>query len=195
MDAVITTLFKKSLESSSVCLHNTLRHLNLLSNSLEGGIHTAFWIALLQQDFDALQKEGLNFWDSNSTAVEDALAEIAKHTERPSIFTQYNSSLNHGAVPLAIQGMMEQTYFLHKLALEPEKVLPSAKSLHSVLSKPREKAATDKPPLHDKVEDFVHKAFWDEVSEISCRATFPLMIKNRPFKRSPILCPQLSYHV
>jgi hypothetical protein len=61
--------------------------------------------------------------------------------------------------------LLNQTYFLHLLANDPSKLLPPGKSLLSVLSQPnkRQRRDDEPPTLHDKVEEMIHKAFWDEV--------------------------------
>lgn len=68
-------------------------------------------------------------------------------------------------LPAELLDLLNQTYFLHLLANDPSKVLPPGKSLLSVLSQPnKQQRREDEPPtLHDKVEEMIHKAFWDEV--------------------------------
>ncbi len=68
-------------------------------------------------------------------------------------------------LPADLLDLLNQTYFLHLLANDPSKVLPPGKSLLSVLSRPsiRQKRDDEPPSLHDKVEEMIHKAFWDEV--------------------------------
>lgn len=60
---------------------------------------------------------------------------------------------------------LNQTYFLHLLANDPSKALPPGKSLLSVLSRPstQQKQDDELPTLQEKVEEMIHKAFWDEV--------------------------------
>ena len=67
------------------------------------------------------------------------------------------------ALPMELYAVLNQAYYLHTLATEPQTLLPAGKSLLSVLSRPH----TDQPTgsaLHDRVETLVHRAFWDEVS-------------------------------
>jgi hypothetical protein len=68
-------------------------------------------------------------------------------------------------LPADLLDLLNQTYFLHLLANDPSKVLPPGKSLLSVLSRPsvRQKRDDDPPALQEKVEEMIHKAFWDEV--------------------------------
>ncbi|CAL1707429.1 unnamed protein product [Somion occarium] len=76
------------------------------------------------------------------------------------------SSFNTTVLPLELIEALNQTYFLHLLATEPEKILPPGKSLLSVMIHPN--AQTQEDPmasLKNRVEDLVHKAFWDEAFE------------------------------
>ncbi|OAX39578.1 hypothetical protein K503DRAFT_739133 [Rhizopogon vinicolor AM-OR11-026] len=67
-------------------------------------------------------------------------------------------------LPIELVDILNHTYFLHLLATDPQQVLPPGKSLISIMSRSRKKEEdVSKPTLHDKVEDLVHKAFWDEV--------------------------------
>lgn len=66
------------------------------------------------------------------------------------------------ALPMELYGLLDQAYYLHMLATEPQTVLPAGKSLLSALLRPHtERPATS--VLHGRVEDMVHRAFWDEV--------------------------------
>jgi len=68
-------------------------------------------------------------------------------------------------LPADLLDLLNQTYFLHLLSNDPSKLLPPGKSLLSVLSQPnKQQRRDDEPPtLHDRVEEMIHKAFWDEV--------------------------------
>lgn len=68
-------------------------------------------------------------------------------------------------LPADLLDLLNQTYFLHLLANDPSKLLPPGKSLLSVLSHPNipQKRDDEPPTLHNKVEEMIHKAFWDEV--------------------------------
>jgi len=68
-------------------------------------------------------------------------------------------------LPADLLDLLNQTYFFHFLANDPSKVLPPGKSLLSVLSRPsvRQKRDDEPPALQEKVEEMIHKAFWDEV--------------------------------
>lgn len=75
-------------------------------------------------------------------------------------------SIDASVLPLELANMLNHAYLLHVLATDPTKMLPPGKSLLSVLSRPpSENTLVDGsvPTLHKKVEDMVHKAFWDEV--------------------------------
>lgn len=86
-------------------------------------------------------------------------------------------------LPVELVDLLNQTYFLHILATEPEKALPPGKSLLSVLSRPSEASRGATSALQDRVHDLVHNAFWDEVrsylylhihdidSRVTCRPT------------------------
>jgi len=68
-------------------------------------------------------------------------------------------------LPADLLDLLNQAYFLHLLANDPSKVLPAGKSLLSVMSRPHVRMHGDDelPTLQEKVEEMVHKAFWDEV--------------------------------
>lgn len=69
-------------------------------------------------------------------------------------------------LPAELVQILNEGYFLHLLATDPTKVLPPGKSLLSVMTRPEIVLGTPKSQtaaLHDKVEDLVHRAFWDEV--------------------------------
>jgi hypothetical protein len=78
------------------------------------------------------------------------------------------NSIDPLVLPQELVDVLNHTYFLHILATDPTRVLPPGKSLLSLLSRPHSINARtkDSPPnLHDKVEDMVHKAFWNEVCD------------------------------
>ncbi|KAJ7770142.1 hypothetical protein DFH07DRAFT_735706 [Mycena maculata] len=59
------------------------------------------------------------------------------------------------------QEVLNQTYFLHLLATEPETVIPHGKNLLSMMS--RLKPPTEQPnTLHDRVEKAMKDAFWSQ---------------------------------
>lgn len=69
-------------------------------------------------------------------------------------------------LPLELVEILNRTYFHHLLATDPKRVVPPGKSLVSMLSGPPKGGEdAEKPTLRDKVEDLVHKAFWDEAIE------------------------------
>ncbi|KAG6334249.1 hypothetical protein ID866_4840 [Astraeus odoratus] len=69
-------------------------------------------------------------------------------------------------LPFELVDILNKAYFLHLLAADRSQVLPPGKSLLSVMSHAHT-ASEDgpKPTLRNKVEDLVHKAFWDEALE------------------------------
>lgn len=68
-------------------------------------------------------------------------------------------------LPIELAEVLNQTYFLHILATDPRQVLPPGKSLLSVMtSSGASHGDSDTPTLESRVEDLVHKAFWDEVN-------------------------------
>lgn len=79
-------------------------------------------------------------------------------------------------LPAELLDVLNQTYFLHVLATNAAKVLPPGKSLLSVMSNANNLNDDDeKSTLESRVEDLVHRAFWDEVS---------LRVKNKSFLRT-----------
>ncbi|KAF9222539.1 hypothetical protein BS17DRAFT_684889, partial [Gyrodon lividus] len=79
---------------------------------------------------------------------------------------QLISNQDHLVLPVELINILNNTYFLHLLATDSSQVLPPGKSLISVMSRSHTASEGDSAPtLHSKVEDFVHKAFWDEAVE------------------------------
>lgn len=140
------------------------------------------WSAL-QDKFGSLEQDGI--WISsteNTAALEVLKKELDSSTNTSSSNGQRDSGIvqpppqmsphpllhslsKDTRLPLELLDSLNQTYFLHLLVNDPEKVLPPGKSLLSVLSKPhaRESRDTELPTLQEKVEEVIHKAFWDEV--------------------------------
>lgn len=140
------------------------------------------WSAL-QDKFGSLERDGI--WISsaeNNVALEGLKMELdsSTNTSSPdgrrdihivqpprqmSPHPLLHSLSKDTRLPLELLDSLNQTYFLHLLVNDPEKVLPPGKSLLSVLSKPhaRESRDTELPTLQEKVEEVIHKAFWDEV--------------------------------
>ncbi|KAI0063591.1 hypothetical protein BV25DRAFT_1883416 [Artomyces pyxidatus] len=67
-------------------------------------------------------------------------------------------------LPTELIDLLNRTYLLHLLANDPSKVLPPGKSVLSMMAKPHahERRNGELPTLHEKVEEVIHKAFWDE---------------------------------
>jgi hypothetical protein len=109
---------------------------------------------------------------SNSPAHAENLSPIKTTVQLPPLAPPHQllrslPPLTH--FPADLLDLLNQTYFLHLLANDPSKVLPPGKSLLSVLSRPnvRQKRDDEPPRLQDKVEEMIHKAFWDEVLRYS----------------------------
>ena len=72
-------------------------------------------------------------------------------------------------LPVELIQVIDDVYFLHVLATDPAKFIPPGKSLLSMMvhSQLREKTATSESNpttlLYDKVEEALHRAFWNEV--------------------------------
>ncbi|KAG5639410.1 hypothetical protein H0H81_002942 [Sphagnurus paluster] len=64
------------------------------------------------------------------------------------------------ALPPELLHALNQAYLLHVLATDPARVVPPGKSLLSMM--PRALPVAHDSPLHVRVEELVHKAFWDE---------------------------------
>jgi len=66
---------------------------------------------------------------------------------------------------------LNQAYFLHVLATDPDKLIPPGKSLLSMMahshlhqsSTSHTQNSDSVAVLHDRVEEAVHRAFWNEV--------------------------------
>ncbi|CCM05001.1 uncharacterized protein FIBRA_07200 [Fibroporia radiculosa] len=71
-------------------------------------------------------------------------------------------------LPQELLDHLNHAYFVHVMATEPQRLLPPGKSLLSAMLRPhlanRERDGL-LPTLHDRVEDLVHRAFWDEAFE------------------------------
>ncbi|KAG9316363.1 hypothetical protein JVU11DRAFT_2396 [Chiua virens] len=147
------------------------------------GPYPVTWDALCR-DFQRLRDHG--FWQASTENDEllDALRilltlqqePIEQHQkaslgEKISIVTpptqtlpsQLVSNQDHIVLPVELVDVLNNAYFLHILATDPTQVLPPGKSLLSAMSRAHTTPDNDtKPTLHSKVEDLVHKAFWDE---------------------------------
>ena len=87
----------------------------------------------------------------------------------------FPQALQPAALPVELVDALNQTYFLHLLANDPDKVVPPGKSLLSMLAHSRVafgnrgEAAVGKEDLHERIRQAAHKAFWDEVSLLLLR--------------------------
>jgi len=69
-------------------------------------------------------------------------------------------------LPTELIQALNDVYFLHVLATDPEKVIPPGKSLLSLMGRyhyPEQSTPDPSTILHDRVEEAVHRAFWNEV--------------------------------
>ena len=69
-------------------------------------------------------------------------------------------------LPHELLDSMNQIFFLHRLATEPEKVVPPGKTLlsmmiHSQMNSENEKKKPEN--LLEQVQEAAHRAFWNEV--------------------------------
>ena len=72
-------------------------------------------------------------------------------------------------LPIELVQILNQTFFLHLLATDPQRVLPPGKSLLSMMSAPRSNLhAPDESQakLEERVKDMVYGAFWKEVRSL-----------------------------
>jgi hypothetical protein len=68
-------------------------------------------------------------------------------------------------LPMELYSLLNQAYQLHVLALEPQTILPPGKSLLSIMAQPHSEQHPTSA-LQGRVEDMVHRAFWDEVRTV-----------------------------
>lgn len=82
------------------------------------------------------------------------------------------------ALPVELVHALNQTYFLHLLANDPDKVIPPGKSLLSMLAHSRvafqgsNRSDAGNDTLREGIRQVAQRAFWDEVcpkSELSYR--------------------------
>ncbi|KDR75819.1 hypothetical protein GALMADRAFT_97737 [Galerina marginata CBS 339.88] len=77
------------------------------------------------------------------------------------------------ALPVELVEALNQTYFLHLLVTDPQKIIPPGKSLLSMLTHANFRVSEDSRPKHDneaqiadRVKEVAHKAFWNEALEL-----------------------------
>lgn len=95
-------------------------------------------------------------------------------------------------LPEELLDVLDHSFLLHLLATDPAQVLPPGKSLVSALSHPHVRNARSEgelPTLKDRVENIVHKAFWDEVRTDSTR----FIVTTEHIFRHLTLCRILSH--
>ncbi|KAJ7188148.1 hypothetical protein C8R46DRAFT_879217 [Mycena filopes] len=67
---------------------------------------------------------------------------------------------------LSLGCLFSPSYFLHLLATEPETVIPEGKSLLSMMvQSPLRRADPEPAALHNRVEQAIHSAFWNQALE------------------------------
>lgn len=88
---------------------------------------------------------------------------------------------SYSQLPFELVEALNQTYFLHLLVTQPEKVIPPGKSLLSMMthanyavadenvkdSNQHSDAEANQQVIEKKVQEVVHRAFWNEVSSVS----------------------------
>jgi hypothetical protein len=177
-------------------LEDTITHLIDLQRS--GTPQSTSW-DVIRRDFDLLEAQGLlensdkvlnelrssmeDLGDSSNSRMEthpkanDITVVVPPDSTNSSLFKSFDTLL----LPQELVDILNHTYFLHILATEPTKVLSPGKSLISVLSRPHSangRIEGSSPSLHDKVEDMVHKAFWNEVCMTNQSSSFKCRTDN-----------------
>lgn len=81
-------------------------------------------------------------------------------------------------LPNGLIEVLNYSYFLHLLVTDPDRVLPPGKSLLSVMAKPQSMTRDEGelPKLRDRIQDVVHRAFWDEVRTGRCRLSVLMLL-------------------
>ncbi|KAF8630681.1 hypothetical protein AX15_002825 [Amanita polypyramis BW_CC] len=81
---------------------------------------------------------------------------------------EFPRALQPLALPVELVDALNQTYFLHLLANDPDKVIPPGKSLLSMLAHSRvafgngDESTAGKEGLGEKIRQAAHSAFWDD---------------------------------
>lgn len=174
MDTVVDILKGKLKDNpDNALLLNTITR---LSDSKADGLS---W-DVLKHDFDLLEAQGLWEQSEENTKLLDTLRPQVNKTNNSTTATPSSSgstaspqaahplpSIYPTILPKELVDILNHTYFLHIIATDPDKVLPPGKSLLSVLSRPHTSsnnhAEGPAAAIQAKVQDMVHKAFWDEV--------------------------------
>nr|VWO96126.1 Uncharacterized protein [Ganoderma boninense] len=76
------------------------------------------------------------------------------------------STASPAVLPIELVQILNQTFFLHLLATDPQRILPPGKSLLSMMSKPRSNMLVpdeSQAKLEERVKDMVYSTFWKEV--------------------------------
>ncbi|KAL4074115.1 hypothetical protein V8B97DRAFT_1894433 [Scleroderma yunnanense] len=189
METIIQRLKAKAqVAPTSTLLEDMISLLEDLQRNPDSAVHLSE--SSLRRDFAQLQEHGLwerskenddlldALWDSLEAASSKA-TQVSPNSEgdfketlsialpsSQSFAPQLISNADLLVLPLELMDVLNKTYFLHLLATDSGQVLPPGKSLLSVLSRPHvHSEGNSKPTLQRNVEDFVHKAFWDEALE------------------------------
>ncbi|THH18785.1 hypothetical protein EW146_g2253 [Bondarzewia mesenterica] len=177
MEGITSKLKKLRFQNpSNDALNQALTHLTLS--------HDFSW-DILNHDFQLLEEQGL--WEKSQENAE--LLEGLKHYLAGSSATSVSSDKSKARdisivkappltaphpllrsippntlLPVELVDLLNDIYLLHLLATDPSKVVAPGKSLLSAMSQPhvREKQDGELPTIQEKVEEVIHKAFWDE---------------------------------
>jgi hypothetical protein len=131
------------------------------NDELLDALHT-FLTASTSNSVDSVRPEPNPRHSVNSKLPSDKFSIVISPAQTAR--SQLISNQDPLVLPLELVDILNNAYFLHLLATDSSQVLPPGKSLLSVMS--RSHTASDGDPettLHRKVEDIVHKAFWEEV--------------------------------
>lgn len=103
-------------------------------------------------------------------------------------------------LPPDLVSEVNHAYFLHILATNPKRVIPSGKSLISIVT--QEKLGDSwlddrdqKPKLEHRVAQSMHAAFWDSVSCIAHREIWLLILSPRQWINFPLQYPQSKIYI
>ncbi|KAF8844682.1 hypothetical protein BDN67DRAFT_942801 [Paxillus ammoniavirescens] len=133
------------------------------NDELLDALHT-FLTASTSSSVDSVRPEPNPRHSVNSKQPIDKFSIVISPAQ--AVRSQLISNQDPLVLPLELVDVLNNAYFLHLLATDSSQILPPGKSLLSVMS--RSHTASEggsEPTLHRKVEDLVHKAFWEEAAE------------------------------
>ncbi|KIK99329.1 hypothetical protein PAXRUDRAFT_822874 [Paxillus rubicundulus Ve08.2h10] len=100
--------------------------------------------------------------DFKPPSVKFSIARPPAQVIRPQLISNQDPLV----LPLELVDILNNAYFLHLLATDSSQILPPGKSLLSVMSRSNiASEGNSGPALDRKVEDLVHKVFWEEALE------------------------------